>query len=148
MKADTIRYEKQHKHLPLVEKIEAMKGARCPHIQSCWKAPAHGKEQFPSTKHPKNQGILTCKLPGREAPFKPAYRPQFLPPSDLAMEKGKKERKEMAGNGSLPLKQLRERGLELLKISDFVQIGRGNFTKIGKVKGGDEKGREKLGQNA
>ncbi|CAL9013889.1 unnamed protein product, partial [Prunus brigantina] len=38
-------------------------------------------------------------------------------------------------------------GLELPKIPDFVQIGKGNFTKIGKVKGGEEKGREKLGQN-
>ncbi|CAL8997513.1 unnamed protein product [Prunus brigantina] len=108
-------------------------------MQSCWKAPAHEKEQFPSTKHPKNQRILTCKLPGREALFEPAYIPQFLPPSDLAIEKRRKERKKMAENGNLPLKQPWERGFELQNIYDFVQIGRGNVAKIRKVKEGDEK---------
>ncbi|CAB4304777.1 unnamed protein product [Prunus armeniaca] len=64
-------------------------------------------------KTPENQRILTCKLPGKEALFEPAYIPQFLPPSDLAIEKRRKERKKMAGNGNHLLEQPRERGLEL-----------------------------------
>ncbi|CAL8166198.1 unnamed protein product [Prunus armeniaca] len=65
-------------------------------MQSYGKAPAHENEQFPSTKHPKNQNILTCKLPGREALFESAYIPQFLPPSDLGHRKDE-ERKEEDG---------------------------------------------------
>ena len=61
-------------------------------------------------------------------------------------ERRKERKREIAENESLPLKQLRERSLELPKIPDFVQMGRGNFTKMGKVKGGEGKGMERFGQ--
>ncbi|CAL2271095.1 unnamed protein product [Prunus armeniaca] len=50
------------------------------------------EEQVPSTTHLKNQGILARKLPGGEAPFEPAWVSICFPSSDLAMERGRKEK--------------------------------------------------------
>ncbi|PQM33952.1 hypothetical protein Pyn_37408 [Prunus yedoensis var. nudiflora] len=81
---------------------------RGPYAQSCWEAPAHGKEQVSSKRNPKDRGILACRLLGRESPFEPVSIPICFPSSDPAMEEGRKERREMAGNRSSPLRQLRE----------------------------------------
>ncbi|MDR5650885.1 hypothetical protein, partial [Staphylococcus nepalensis] len=49
------------------------------------------REQVSSKRHPRDQKILACK---GDLLFEPAYMPILFPLSDLAMEEGRKRKKE------------------------------------------------------
>ncbi|CAL9000578.1 unnamed protein product, partial [Prunus brigantina] len=105
-------------------------------------------EQVSKPKHSRNQGVLACKMPKRETLFELAYISQLLFPSDLAMEKREESNKRDSWEWKSAIKTAAGKGgLELENNSDLVQIDRRDFIKMGRVKKGDEKGGEKLGQN-
>ncbi|CAL8994248.1 unnamed protein product [Prunus brigantina] len=83
----------------LAGKTKATKGkSEGPLYKAAGRFQHMGNEQVSSKRHPRDQGILASNLLREESPFEPACIPILLPSSDLTMEEGRKENKEMVGN--------------------------------------------------